>query len=150
MPGAKHSSLKALSPANYGSVRRKRSQRLRDPSDPSLNVPRRKQGSTPTSRGRRLLEKASAPTPILCMGPRSSLLPGCGFPSRWISELTCVPSRGGCPCSSSLVDRAGTFSSFNRWVRWRTCWKSLCYQGLASCLLFICRPTGTTCSDNYF
>lgn len=36
MPGAKHSSLKALSPANYGSVRRKRTQRLRDPSDPSL------------------------------------------------------------------------------------------------------------------
>lgn len=34
----KHSSLNALSPSNYGSVRRKSSQRLPDPSDPPLNA----------------------------------------------------------------------------------------------------------------
>lgn len=60
MPGAKHSSLNALSPSNYGSVRRKRSQRLPDPSDPSLNVETGTGSPTPSSRARRLAGKPSA------------------------------------------------------------------------------------------
>lgn len=54
VPGAKRSSLNVLSPSNYGSVRRKRSQRLPDPCDPSLNVEIGKESPVPISRVRRL------------------------------------------------------------------------------------------------
>lgn len=69
MPGAKHSSLKALSPSNYGSVRRKRRQRQLDPSDPSLNVEMGKESSAPLSRTRCLIEKISVHPASLPWGP---------------------------------------------------------------------------------
>lgn len=93
MPGAKHSSLKGLSPSNYGCVRRKRSPSLLDPGDPSLNVETRKGSSGPIGWARRLTDKASAP-PRPLRGDRKFSLPGPWFPSGWIRELTCVPREG--------------------------------------------------------
>lgn len=87
--------LNALSPSNYGSVRRKRSQCLPDPHDPSLNVETETGNPTPKSRARRLTGETS-PTPVPSMGS-GSICHHCWFPSRWMRELTCVPSRDGSP-----------------------------------------------------
>lgn len=99
MPGAKHSSLNALSPSNYGSVRRKSSQRLPDPSDPPLNA-ETGMGSPapPPSIVRRLMGKIAAhptptPTPIPSLGTRSSLLHS-WFPSMWRERAHLSPWQG--------------------------------------------------------
>lgn len=74
MPGAKHSSLKALSPSNYGSVKRKRRRCLLDPSDPSLYVQTGKESSTPINRARASLRR-HLPTPHAFQGDRKFLCP---------------------------------------------------------------------------
>lgn len=134
MPGAKHSSLNALSPSNYGSVRRKRSQRLPDPSDPPLNV-ETGTGSPapPPSRVRRLLGKIAAHPPSLPWGPEG-LCPSAGSLPRGGRELTCVPSRAGSPLLSESNRNSADFLLIQQVDRecgpQTTCWEVLCHQGL--------------------
>ena len=118
MPGAKHSSLNALSPSNYGSVRRKRSQRLPDPSDPPLNV-ETGMGSPapPPSRVRRLMGKIAAhppPTPHPFLGDQKFSAPQLvSFHVEGESSPVSL-ARPGLPCCQSPTGRMWTFSSSNR------------------------------------
>ena len=138
MPGAKHSSLNALSPSNYGSVRRKRSQRLPDPSDPPLNV-ETGMGSPapPPSRVRRLMGKIAAHPPphppSLPWGPEV-LCSTAGFLPCGGRELTCVPSKAGSPLLSEPNRKNVDFLLIQQADREcgppRTSWEVLCHQGL--------------------
>ena len=120
MPGAKHSSLNALSPSNYRSVRRKRSQRLPDPSDPLLNVEiGTGSPAPPPSRVRQLMGKIAAyptPTPHPFLGDQKVSAPQL-VPFHVEGESSPVSLAGpGLPCCQSPTEIVWTFSSSSRWT----------------------------------
>ena len=145
MPGAKHSSLNALSPSNYGSVRRKRSQRLPDPTDPSLNMEAGTGSPIPTRRARRLVGKTSAPLPrpVPSAGTRCSL-PPLLVSFRMDERAHLCPQQGWISLFSEPSRENGDLLSIQQVGKEsghrRTCWNVLCHQGLSSCPSFICRP----------
>lgn len=137
MPGAKHSSLNALSPSNYGSVRRKRSQRLPDPSDPPLNV-ETGMGSPapPPSRVRRLTGKIAAhptPTPHPFLGDQKLSAPQL-VSFNVEGEISPVPSKAESPLLSEPNRKNVDFLLIQQADREcgppRTSWEVLCHQGL--------------------
>lgn len=144
MPGAKHFSLNVLSPSNCGSVRRKRSQRLPDPSDPSLDVEAGTGSPIPASRARRLVGKTSAPLPR----PVPSAGTGCSLPPLLVSfqmdeGAHLCPQQGRVSLFSEPNRESGDLLSIKQVGKesghQRTCWNVLCHQELSSCPSFICR-----------